>query len=84
MKEKYSEGLKKLQNKLENLSLIEEILEVDRNFEVHIKYTVNNVEKDAILNVDSLKDLIIFSLAELRDREDEELEKIFDRIKHKD
>lgn len=84
MKEKYSEGLKKLQNKLENLSLIEEILEVDRNFEVHVKYTVNNVEKDAILNVDSLKDLIIFSLAELRDREDEELEKIFDRIKHKD
>lgn len=84
MKEKYNEELKKLQKKLENLSLIEEILEVDRNFEVHIKYIINNVEKDTNLNIDSLKDLIIFSLAELRDREDEELEKIFDRIKHKD
>ena len=84
MKEEYNEELKKLQKKIENLSLIEEILEVDRNFEVHVKYTINNVEKDTILNVDSLKDLIIFSLAELRDRKDEELEKIFDRIKHKD
>lgn len=84
MKEKYNEELKKLQKKIENLNLIEEILEVDRNFEVHVKYTINNVEKDTILNVDSLKDLIIFSLAELRDKKDEELEKIFDRIKHKD
>lgn len=84
MKEKYNEELKKLQKKIENLSLIEEILEVDRNFEVHVKYTINNVEKDTILNVDSLKDLIIFSLAELRDKKDEELEKIFDRIKHQD
>lgn len=84
MKEKYNEELKKLQKKIENLSLIEEILEVDRNFEVHVKYTINNVEKDTILNIDSLKDLIIFSLAELRDKKDEELEKIFDRIKHQD
>ncbi len=84
MKEEYNKELKKLQKRLENLRLIEEVLGIGRNFEVHIKYTINNEKRDTNLNIDSLKDLVIFSLAELRDREDEELEKIFDRIKHKD